>query len=212
MSHIVLCDDHPVFVDALGAVLGRQGFVVDAVVNDVARVVPAVARHRPALCVIDRNFGPDDGLALISPILTASPGTKVLMLTADRDEGTARQAISAGATGFLCKTAGLRAVVDALWAALAGTAAVEVGARPGRRVSAADADAHRLAGYLTNRERECLALIVEGHNSSAIAERLGVSVTTVRTHVQSVLTKLGVHSRLEAASFAVRHSLLTRSA
>lgn len=212
MPHIVLCDDHPVFVDALGVVLGRHGFVVDAVVNDLLQVVPTVARHRPQLCLVDRNFGRADALGVIAPIRAASPGTRVLMLSADREEATSRRALAAGAAAYLCKTAGLGAVVDTLRTVHAGGTAVAVGSRTEPRLSPADADAHRLAGYLTNREWECLALIVEGHSSSAIAERMGVSVTTVRTHVQAVLTKLGVHSRLEAASFAVRHSLLVRSA
>jgi two-component system, NarL family, nitrate/nitrite response regulator NarL len=70
------------------------------------------------------------------------------------------------------------------------------------------ADARRLASYLTVRERECLALIAEGLGTDAMAKRLGVSNTTVRTHSQRLLTKLGVHSRLEAASLAIRYSLL----
>ena len=128
------------------------------------------------------------------------------MLTADRDEATANRALAAGAAGYLCKTAGIDAVVDAIRGCSPARTAVRLTPRPAPRPSPQDADAHRLAGYLTNRERECLALLVDGHSSDAIAERLGVSITTVRTHVQSVLTKLGVHSRLEAASFAVRHS------
>ncbi len=67
---------------------------------------------------------------------------------------------------------------------------------------------HRLAAYLTIRERQCLQLLVEGLDTAQMAVRLGVSPATVRTHVQSLLTKLGVHSRLEAASLAVRHRLL----
>ena len=67
---------------------------------------------------------------------------------------------------------------------------------------------HRLAAYLTIRERQCLGLLVEGLDTAQMAVRLGVSPATVRTHVQSLLTKLGVHSRLEAASLAVRHRLL----
>jgi two-component system nitrate/nitrite response regulator NarL len=209
VPHIVLCDDHPVFVDALGLVLGRRGFTVDAVVNRIAQIAPTVARHRPEVCLIDRNFGAEDGLTQIGPILAASPATRVLMLTADRDAATAGRALAAGAAGYLCKTAGIGAVVDAIREVLAGTTTVRL--TPVPRRSPQDATAHRLAGYLTNREWECLALLVDGHSSDAIAERLGVSITTVRTHVQSVLTKLGVHSRLEAASYAVRHSLLARS-
>jgi two-component system, NarL family, nitrate/nitrite response regulator NarL len=181
------------------------------VVTRVAQIAPTVARHRPEICLIDRNFGAEDGLAQIGPILAASPRTRVLMLTADRNEATASRALAAGASGYLCKTAGIDAVVGAIRGVLAGTTAVRLTPRPAPRLSPQDADAHRLAGYLTKRERECLALLVDGLSSDAIAERLGVSITTVRTHVQAVLTKLGVHSRLEAASFAVRHSLLGRA-
>jgi two-component system, NarL family, nitrate/nitrite response regulator NarL len=207
---LVLCDDHPVFVDALGMALGRNGYVVDAIVNRTSQIVDAVRRHRPDACLIDRNFGDGDGLDLIGPVLAASPSTKVLMLTADRDEATARRAVASGASGYLCKTAGLGTLLSTIRTVLAGDTAVRFESRVARR-SPADAEAHRLAGYLTNRERECLAMLVDGHSSAAIAGRLGVSITTVRTHVQSVLTKLGVHSRLEAASYAVRHSLIPRS-
>jgi two-component system, NarL family, nitrate/nitrite response regulator NarL len=209
---LVLCDDHPVFIDALGAVLGRQGFAVQAIVHRTAQIEATVARYRPDGCLIDRNFGDGDGLDMIAPVLAASPSTKVLMLTADRDEATARRAMAAGASGYLCKTAGLSALLTTVRRVLAGSTTVDIGARAAVRRSPEDAEAHRLAGYLTNREWECLELLVGGYSSVAIAARLGVSVTTVRSHVQSVLTKLGVHSRLEAASFAVRHSLVSRSA
>ncbi len=208
---LVLCDDHPVFVDALGMALGRSGFVVDAIVNRTSQIVDAVRRHQPDVCVIDRDFGDGDGLDMISPVLAASPSTKVLMLTADRDEATTGRAMASGASGYLCKTAGLGALLSTIRSVLAGHTTVQVASRPPTRRSPADAEAHRLAAYLTKRERECLAMLVDGHSSAAIAARLGVSITTVRTHVQSVLTKLGVHSRLEAASYAVRHSLISRT-
>ena len=83
--------------------------------------------------------------------------------------------------------------------------------RPARERARSD-DARRLAAFLTARERECLNLVVEGLDTSGIATKLGVSAATVRTHVQSMLTKLGVHSRLEAASYAVRYGLLDETA
>jgi two-component system, NarL family, nitrate/nitrite response regulator NarL len=212
MPDLILCDDHPVFVDALGMALGRSGYVVDAIVNRTSQVVDAVRCYEPDVCLIDRNFGDGDGLDLIGPVLAASPSTKILMLTADQDEATARRAVASGASGYLCKTAGLGALLNTIRSVLAGNTSVQCESRPIARHSPGDAEAHRLAGYLTNRERECLAMLVDGHSSAAMAERLGVSVTTVRTHVQSVLTKLGVHSRLEAASYAVRHRLLSPSA
>jgi two-component system, NarL family, nitrate/nitrite response regulator NarL len=78
--------------------------------------------------------------------------------------------------------------------------------------SAEDRHAALLGGQLTEREREVLALLVDGASGADIAERLTISTNTVRTHVQSVLTKLQVHSRLEAATFAVRHGLVAAPA
>lgn len=205
MPRLVLCDDHPIFVEALGVVLGRHGLTVADTVTTTAGVVDAVTRHRPDAVVIDRHFGDHDGLDMIGPALAASPDTRVLILTADPDRAAAGRALEEGASGFLCKTAGVASLVGAIVRVLAGETVVDV---PAASHSPRRSDAHRLAGYLTPRERECLALIVDGHGSRAIADRLGVSTATVRTYVQAVLTKLGVHSRLEAASFAVRHSLL----
>ena len=213
MPDVVLCDDHPIFVDALALVLGVRGFTVRAVVNRTAGIVDAVTGHRPDVCVIDRDFADGDGLDMIRPVLAASPSTRVLMLTADRDPQTAAAAMDAGASGFVGKTAGVSALVSTMTRIVHGETVIDV---PPVRLppapSGPDADARRLAEYLTRRELECLALLVDGLGSQAIADRLGVSPATVRTYVQAVLTKLGVHSRLEAASFAVRHSLLGRTA
>ncbi|ODU05138.1 MAG: hypothetical protein ABS81_08450 [Pseudonocardia sp. SCN 72-86] len=207
-NDVVLCDDHPIFADALGIVLTARGVTVRAVVNTAADVLPAVQTHRPQVCVIDRHLGPDDGLDLIAGVVAAGTGTRVIVLTGDRDPATARRAIEAGAAGYVCKTAGVAALVDAVRAVLAGEGVVDVPAAVPVPRSPADAEAHRLAAHLTPRERECLSLIVDGLGTGAITERLGVSAATVRTYVQGVLTKLGVHSRIEAASFAVRHDLL----
>jgi len=204
----VLCDDHPIFADALALVLTARGIAVRAVVHTAADVLPAVREHRPRICVIDRHLGPDDGLDLITGILDAGPGTRVLVLSGDRDPATARRALAAGAAGYVCKTAGVAALVDAVRAVIAGRPVVDVPVAVPAERTAGSAEAHRLAEHLTPRERECLVLIVEGLGTRAITERLGVSAATVRTYVQGILTKLGVHSRIEAASLAVRHGLL----
>jgi DNA-binding NarL/FixJ family response regulator len=209
---IVLCDDHPVFADALAVVLAGHGYRVRAVVHTAAEIVATVRAHRPAVCVIDRHFGDGDGLALVAPAVAASPGIRVLLLTADRDPAVARRALASGASGYLSKTAGITSLVSAIGRILRGEVVVEAAPEPPVHRSSEHVEALRLASYLTARERECLALVVDGLGTGAIAERLGVSTTTVRTHVQSVLTKLGVHSRLEAASFAVRHSILRHPA
>jgi two-component system nitrate/nitrite response regulator NarL len=203
---VVLGDDHPVFAEALARVLAGYGFRVRAVVRRVDDVVPAVLAHRPHICVVDRHFGGGgDGLTVLPAVRAASPTTRTVLLTADRDPDTARRALAAGADGYLCKTAGVSALVSVLLRVAAGEVVTDLPVPAGPPPE--HAHAHRLAGYLTPRERDTLAMIVDGLGTAAIAARLGVSVATVRTYVQAVLTKLGVHSRLEAASFAVRHAL-----
>ncbi|MCO1657856.1 response regulator [Pseudonocardia humida] len=212
-ADVVLCDDHPVFTDALGAVLTHHGLRVRAVAHRAADVVGVVVAHRPQVCVVDRHFADGDGLAELPRVRAASPATRVVLLTADRDPDTARRALAAGAAGYLCKTAGVSALVSTITRVAQGEVVTGAVPAPLSPVRAAEhVEAHRLAGYLTPRERDCLAMMVDGLGTAAIAARLGVSAATARTYAQAVLTKLGVHSRLEAAAFAVRHALLDPSA
>jgi DNA-binding NarL/FixJ family response regulator len=104
------------------------------------------------------------------------------------------------------KTWGVRRLVEAVNRIVGG--AVVLDAPRSTSVRSDVSDARRLAAHLTARERECLALLVKGLDTRAMTIRLGVSTTTIRSHVQALLTKLGVHSRLEAATFAVRYGLV----
>lgn len=203
---LVLADDHTIFLDAMSAVLARQGFQIRAVATSVAGVVARVREYQPSICVVDRHFADGDGIDAIDLVHAASPHTRVLVLTADRDPDAARRADRAGAS-YLHKTRPLQALTSVLGRMLCGEKVVDQSAASTRRTAPHD-DAHRLAAHLTAREWECLALLVEGLDTGAMVTALGVSRTTVRTHVQALLAKLGVHSRLEAASFAVRHHLL----
>ncbi|GLZ43004.1 response regulator transcription factor [Actinokineospora sp. NBRC 105648] len=208
MTDLVLCDDHAVFADALGTVLGQHGFVVRAVADTVAASVAALRRMRPDLCLLDRNLADGDGVAALGELTAASPRTKILVLTADDDPEVVARALDAGAAGYLHKTGSVRALAQALRRVLDGEVVVDLPTRNRAPRSPEVLHAHRLAAHLTPRERQCLALLVEGAGTAAMQRRMGISSTTVRTHVQALLTKLGVHSRLEAASFAVRHRLL----
>ncbi|HUK72199.1 MAG TPA: response regulator transcription factor [Streptosporangiaceae bacterium] len=216
MADLVIGDDHTVFLDALSAVLAQRGFDV-TVARNAAETIEAVRRNKPDICLVDRHFATDDGLDAIGPVIAASPHTKVLVLSADSGTDAVLRALRAGASGYLHKTQGVAALTAAIDRVLRGEVVVSVpkangaggagsAATAGR---SAQADhARRLAAYLTDRERECLGLLVEGLDTEAMVAKLGVSRTTVRTHVQALLTKLGAHSRLEAASLAVRYRLL----
>lgn len=207
MSALVVGDDHGIFLDALASVLTREGFTVTAA-QTAAGTLDAVARIQPDLCLIDRHFGEEDSVRTIGALLEASPRTRVLMLSADASSESVLAALQAGASGYLHKTCGISTLTAAISRVLHGEVAVEVTpsaparSRPGRD------DAHKLAEHLTPRERECLVLLVDGLDTATMARTLSVSPATVRAHVQSLMNKLGVHSRLEAASVAVQHRLL----
>jgi two-component system, NarL family, nitrate/nitrite response regulator NarL len=204
---LVIGDDHSVFLDAMSTVLVQRGYEV-TVAHSVADTVASVRLKQPDVCLIDRHFAGDNGIEVIAEMIAVSRGTKVLVLSADPDTDGILQALHAGASGYLHKTRGVSALTGAIERVLRGEVVVDVPKATKKRQPAQLEDAHRLAGYLTPRERECLGLLVEGLDTASMATKLGVSPATVRTHVQSLLIKLGVHSRLEAASFAVRHRLL----
>jgi two-component system, NarL family, nitrate/nitrite response regulator NarL len=208
VAKLVLGDDHVVFLDALSTVLSQHGYSVSPVARSAAEMVALVRRDRPDVCVIDRPAAIDEDAETIRRVRAACDGTSVLVLSADPDPEAVGRALDAGASGYLHQSRGVGELVGALERVLRGQIVVDVpDAQPPARRSVQPNQALRLAGHLTGRERECLLMLVEGLDTAAMMARLCVSRTTVRTHLQAVLTKLGVHSRLEAVSFAVRHRL-----
>jgi two-component system, NarL family, nitrate/nitrite response regulator NarL len=204
---VVVGDDHQVFLDALSVVLGQHNFAV-SVARTLPEIMNAVVCRHPDVCLLDRNFCRHDCPDVIRQVIVASPGTKILVLSADPLAEGVLEALRAGASGYLHKTRGITALTEAMSRIQRGEVVVDVPKAAGARRAAPQDGMHRLAGYLTARERQCLRLLVDGLDTAQMAVRLDVSPATVRTHVQSLLTKLGVHSRLEAASLAVRHRLL----
>jgi two-component system, NarL family, nitrate/nitrite response regulator NarL len=209
VATIVLGDGHVVFLDALSTVLAQQGHVVRGVARGREELVRLVGMHQPEACLLDRGPG-DDTVRGVAEVRAACGGTSVIVLGAGLGAGAAGLALDAGASGYVHQSRGLGALLSALERVLGGEIVVDVPDAQPSRPPAEPSQALRLAALLTSRERECLMMLVEGLDTAAIVDLLGVSRTTVRTHLQSVLTKLGVHSRLEAASFAVRHRLPER--
>ena len=196
---LILGDDQAIFLDALASVLGQHGHQVGVVARTAPEMIALVRRQRPDACLVD--------CADLDAIIQASQVTTVIVLSADSDPQAAERALAAGASGYLHQSRGIEVLIDALERIQNGEQIVDLPGSPVRRPRAAS-HADTLAAALTERERECLTLLVGGLGTTAMMHELGVSRATVRTHLQSVLGKLDVHSRLEAASFAVRHSLV----
>jgi two-component system, NarL family, nitrate/nitrite response regulator NarL len=211
MVNILLADDHTAFAEALAHVLDDVDRHVVGVTCLLDDVIAAVRATSPDLCLLDRWFDDDDALDLLSDLRAARAEMKIVLLTADPDRDVPRRAFDRGADGFVHKTRGISALLDALDRVLDGETVVELPPRwtaPRRADPSADSHGPRLlATYLTAREKQCLALLVDGVSTAEMATRLGISITTVRTHVQAVITKLSVHTRLEAVAYAVRYGL-----
>ena len=189
-------------------VLTRQNFTVNGAFT-VPEIIDAVAYYRPHVCLIACHLVQDDRPGMIGQLIAVSASTKVLVLGAepDTDDGVLA-ALQGGASAYVHKSRAVTALTTAISRVLRGEIVVDVPkAASGRRPAPLD-DMQRLAAFLTTRERECLRLLVDGLDTTRMATALGVSPATVRTHVQSLLIKLGVHSRLEAASLAVRYRLV----
>ena len=212
MSGIVLADDHAAFADALAAVLENHGPKILAVERSLRDTVASTGRWRPDLCVADRWFEDGDVLTALPELRAASPATKVVVLTADTARDAAERALDGGARGFVHKTRGVAALLDAIDRVAAGGVALELPPRWTHGQERPVTTGGSPVTPLTAREWECLALLVEGASTGQMATRMGVGSNTVRSHVQALMTKLGVHTRLEAAAHAVRHGLVPTEA
>jgi two-component system, NarL family, nitrate/nitrite response regulator NarL len=206
---IVVADQHAVFAEALAAALTQGGHRVVATTMTRCQMADAVGRLQPQICVTGNVFPDGYTVELIGDLAALSPDTKIVLLTADADPETLSRALNAGAAGYVHKSRSLSVLSDVLRRCARDEIVVEGSfARARAATKHAPPQLLRLATYLTQREVECLTLLAEGLDTTTMARRLGVSPTTVRSHVQAVLTKLGVHSRLEAASLAIRFGLI----
>lgn len=208
---VVICDDHRLFVDALAVVLEARGCKVVARTLHPDGAVAAVAANEVDVCVMDLSFPDADGLEGTRAVVAASPATQVVMLTGSADAMLTAPGVEAGVRGFARKDDELDNIVGTIKRVHAGEIITwSTPPTPGsdyRTTREANAGQH-LARFLTAREREVLERLVRGESTSTLAKAMDVSYHTARTHIQNVLAKLGVHSKLEAVAFAVGHSVV----
>jgi DNA-binding NarL/FixJ family response regulator len=183
--------------------------VVIAVASTGAEAIAFAERERPDVILMDIGLPDQSGLAAGRAILERWPEAKILALTALNDRAALDEAMRIGFRGYLTKETAVETFVNAIHAVVDGrTASSHLSTRLANG-SMRRGDVTLMAEQLSSREREVLELLVRGASGTVVAERLGISRNTVRTHVQGILTKLQVHSRLEAATFAVKHAIVT---
>jgi len=196
------------FAEAIRSALNDAGMDAVAVVTSGRAALAYLEDDRPDVILLDLGLPDRSGLAVGREILEAWPDAKLMVLTALDDPKAVEEASRAGFRGYLTKDTPVSRFVSSIEAIVAGQEVFPHRfAQAVRRPGSSDS-VWLLISQLTPREREVLGLLVEGADGRTIAERLGISRNTVRTHVQSILTKLQVHSRLEAATLAVRHRVV----
>jgi DNA-binding NarL/FixJ family response regulator len=208
---LVLVDDHTMLRHGLRQLLRDQGFDVVGEASNGRAGVLLVQELKPDVVVMDLDMPQMNGIDATRAIVESDPGARVLMLTISTDDEDVLEALSAGACGYILKTATPEETVRAIEAAHAGDSTISprVATRLVERVrDTAARPAASVPTTLTAREREILRLIVDGRENSEIAEILVISPATAKNHVAHVLDKLGMHNRVQAAVYAVRSGLV----
>jgi two-component system nitrate/nitrite response regulator NarL len=214
---LLICDDHKILTDALAMVVERDGSLTMLAppVHDPAAAIELCREHQPDVVLMDIMFkGPMNGIEATRKIKEASPGTKVVIMTAHDDERLLVEAVEAGASGFLGKDEAADQVLAAAKSAAEGEVLIDpvVLTRLLHQVSKqreAERSVQILFDSLTEREWEVLRLLAKGKRNDDVAATLFISPQTVQTHVRNLLGKLGVHSKLEAVALAVRHDAIS---
>ena len=212
MIRLLLVDDHTAIRQALTFLFEQERDFI--VIGQAGSLAEARTMFEDVdVAIVDLDLLDGNGITLVEELHAANSHSMVLVLTASADRIDYAQAIEAGAAGVLHKSAQVSEIIDAVRRISEG----EFLLKPGEIVELLrlagqrreeNRDAEKIFARLTPREREVLDALAEGLSDKDIAQRLQISNETQRTHVMNVLSKLGVHSRLHAVVFAVRHGLV----
>lgn len=194
---IVLCDDHVLFSGALTAALEARGHHVLGTAARLPEAVELLHRLQPEAVVVDRLFPGEDALDWLARLSSASPASRIVLLSGALDPEALRRAKCAGVTGLVAKDVPIADVLRAIEQAGAGNQVERTGTdRPSKQPTSP-------LDTLSGREREVLGLLAAGLSTPDAARNLGISYNTARGHVQIILQKLGVRSVLQAVAVAM---------
>jgi DNA-binding NarL/FixJ family response regulator len=208
---VMVVDDHPMWRDAVERDLKAAGFDVVGVAADGHQALARFPAARPQVIVLDLQIPGPNGVEVTAEVLRQDPSARVLILSASGEQDDVLQAVKAGATGYLVKSASSKELV----AAVRGVAAGDTVFTPGLaglvlgefRRMADPASKDPDTPQLTERETEILKMVAKGMSYKQIAERLVLSHRTVQNHVQNTLRKLQMHNRVELTRYAIEQGL-----
>jgi DNA-binding NarL/FixJ family response regulator len=208
---VMVVEDHPMVREAIADALSAEpDIVVIGQVGDGRTAVSEALRLRPDVVVMDLFLPLLSGIEAIGQIKAALPDTQVLALTSATDEALFLAAMQAGATGYLVKDSERSALLEAVRQVAGGATSVSP-RMVAKLVAYLNRQTVRQADPLSEREREVLRLIGGGATNVQIAQQLGLSGSTVRTHLQHILDKLHLENRNQAVLYAIRTGLVTPS-
>lgn len=207
---IVIADDHALIREGLAALLSEeQGFKVVGQAGNGTDAVGLVRRHGPDIAILDITMPDMDGLEATGHIKNEHPGTTVIVLTMHEEEAFFFEALRAGAAGYILKGAGSEEFLNAIRVAHEGGIYLQPALTRVLVEDFLEGQPDTLVDNpLTPRETEVLELIAEGLTNPMIAERLSISVHTVKSHRAQIYEKLDVHNRAKLIAYAQRHGLL----
>jgi two-component system response regulator NreC len=208
---LLLVDDHPLVVTAMIAAFEDVPDIeLVGTASTVADAVAATAEHRPAVVLLDRRLPDGDGVEAIETLHEEAADAKVLILSMEDDAHHVRRAFANGASGYVLKDAAEDELTTAVREVAAGGRYLhpELGAR----ILQADMEERERAASdpLSDREREVLRLLAEGHTNQEIAAKLYISVRTAETHRAHIMQKLGFRTRSELVHYAIEQGMLER--
>ena len=211
---MLVIGEHRAFAEAMAQAIGREDGLTARAAGPEDDLIAIVAEMRPALAFVEVPAPGQRGIDAVRRVRVAQPGIMVVALSPQQDELLMARIVEAGATGVLSPAASFDEVVDALHRASMGERLMEQAEsnrlmRILRRQRHQEATERQRAGRLTGRQTQILQLMADGLSGKEIALRLGVSYSTLRTHVQNIMTRLGVHAKVEALAVAIRHGKIS---
>jgi DNA-binding NarL/FixJ family response regulator len=204
----MVVDDHPMWRDGVARDLTDAGYLVTAVIGEGVQALRVARAARPDVVVLDLQLADLSGVEVIRGLLEALPEVRILMLSASGEQRDVLDALKAGATGYLVKSAGRQEFLDAVRRTADGEAVFTSGLAglvlgEYRKL----ATSPKGGPALTARETEVLRLVAKGLSYKQVAEELAVSIRTVQNHVQNTLGKLQLHNRSALMRYALENGL-----